>query len=252
VRLDPRSTDALATAAYLTYQYRRYAEAEAYADRWIALDPTSWVPYNAKVNDELDGRGDTAAAARTVDTLLARGVHIGATLAQLLPSLSPSYRARLDRMSLADIGATQTFDTINYYTAKRALYAREQPALARAYADSLLSAARSPMLAGPLGWYRAALLAIGYAETGDRARATREIAQMHAEIATTKGLTPTDSSNRMQAFASVFALLGDADSAAAYVAEGFRLPGGYSKFSVRLDPTFDPVRSSPAFQRLLQ
>ena len=252
VRLDPRSTDALPTAAGLTYQYRRYAESEAYADRWIALDPMSNAAYNAKINDELDGRGDTAAAGRTMDAIFARGVHVGSSLAQQLSLLGPSYRARFEHMSLADIGAQQTFDTLNYYLSKRTVYARDQPALARAYADSILRHARSPMLAGPLGWFRASLLAIGYAGTGDRAQALQALAQMHAELAAAKGLAPSDSSARMQNFAATFAILGEADSAAVYVAQAFRLPGGFSKFSVRLDPTFDPVRNSPAFQRLLQ
>jgi hypothetical protein len=193
------------------------------------------------------------AAARTMDTAFARGVHIGAQLAQQFVLLGPAYRARLERLSLADIGARQTFDTLNYYSAKRALYSRGQPAVARAYADSLIRAARSPLLAGPLAWHRTSLLAFAYAVLGDRAQAMRQLAQARAEMAAVaKGLTPTDSSDRYQDFASTFAQLGDADSSAVYVAQLLRLPGGVSKFSIRLDPTFDPVRSSPAFQRLLQ
>jgi hypothetical protein len=108
------------------------------------------------------------------------------------------------------------------------------------------------MLAGPLAWFRASLLAFGHAALGDRAQAMRELAQVHADMAGAKGLAPSDSSLRMQNIAATFAVLGDADSAAVYLAQVFRLPGGFSKFSVRLDPTFDPVRNSPAFQRLLQ
>jgi hypothetical protein len=253
VRLDPRSTDALSAATALTYAYRRYAESESYADRWIAIDSTSNAAYNWKLNDQLDGRGDTAAAGRTMDAVFARGVHVGSALAGQLALLGPAYRARLEQMSLADIGARQTFDTLNYYLAKRTVYVRDQPALARAYADSLLHAvAGSKTLAGPLAWSKAALLAFGYAATGDRAQAMRELAQVHAEMAAAKGLVLNDSAQRYQDIAGTFGVLGDADSAAAYVTQLFRLPGGFSKFTVRLDPTFDPVRNSPAFQRLLQ
>jgi TolB-like protein/tetratricopeptide (TPR) repeat protein len=252
VRLDPRSTDALTTASGLTYQYRRYAESEAYADRWIAIDPTSSAAYNTKINDELDGRGDTVAAARTIDTLTARGVHIGATLAQQLVLIGSPYRARLEHMSLADVGAQQTFDTLNFYLAKRTLFQRSQPALARAYADSIIHAAHSAEFAGPLMWFKASILAFGYAANGDRAQANRALTQFHAELAAAKGLTPVDSGTRYQDVVATFALLGDADSAAAYAAQAFRLPGGFSKFSVHLDPTFDSVRNAPAFQRILQ
>jgi serine/threonine-protein kinase len=251
VRLDPRSTDALTTAAGLTYQYRRYAESEAYADRWIALDPTSNAAYTMKLNDELDGRGDTVAAGRTVDTLLAHGVHVGATLSEQFSLIGAPYRARLERMSLADVGAAQTFDTLNYYFAKTNLYLRSQPAIARAYGDSILHSARSPMLTGPLGWFRSSLLAYGSAAIGDRAGAMRELAQVHAEMTAAK-LTSLDSSQRVQNIAATFAILSDADSAAVYVAQALRLPGGFSKFSVRLDPTWDRVRNAPAFQRVLQ
>jgi tetratricopeptide (TPR) repeat protein len=252
VRLDPRSTDVLNTASNLTWQYRRYAESEGYADRLIAIDPTLGNAYNVKINDELDGRGDTVAAARTMDTLLARGVHIGATLAEQLPLIGQPYRDRLEHISLADIRATQSFDTLNYYFSKHALYLRTQPALAKAYADSIIRTAHSPMLTGPLGWFRSSLLAFGYAAIGDRAQSARELVQVHAELTAAKGLAPADSATRIQNIAATFAMLGDADSAAAYVAQAFRLPGGFSKFSVRLDPTFDPVRNSPAFQHLLQ
>ncbi len=252
VRLDPRSTDALTTAADLTYQYRRYAESEAYADRLIALDPSSTSAYNTKVNDELDGRGDTLAAARTMDTVIARGVRISASLAQQLPQIGAAYRDRYAHMTLADIGASNAFDTLNFYFGKRALYQRNQPALARAYADSILRTSRSPMLSGPLAWFRSSIQAFAYAAKGDRPQAVRALTQVHAELAADKGVTPTDSSQRIQNMAATFAILGDADSAAAYVAQAFRLPGGFSKFSVRLDPTFDPVRNSPALQRLVQ
>ncbi|HSY83319.1 MAG TPA: hypothetical protein VK807_16270, partial [Gemmatimonadaceae bacterium] len=253
VRLDPRSTDALSAATALTYAYRRYAESESYADRWIAIDSMSNAPYNWKLNDELDGRGDTAAAGRTMDAVFARGVHVGPALAGQLALLGPTYRTRLEHLSLADIGASQTFDSLNYYLAKRTVYLRDQPAVARAYGDSLLHAvARSTTLAGPLAWHKTALLAFAYAATGDRARAVRELAQVHAEMAAAKGLVLNDSAQRYQDIAGTFGLLGEADSAAAYVSELFRLPGGFSKFTVRLDPTFDLVRNSPAFQRLLQ
>jgi hypothetical protein len=221
-------------------------------DRWIALDPMSTAAYNMKLNDELDGRGDTAAGGRTIDTALARGVHVGASLAQQLSLLGPSYRARFEHMSLADIGATQTFDTLNYYLSKRAVYSRDQPAIARAYADSIVRAGRSPMFAGPLGWFHSSILAFGYAARGDRAQAMGEVARVHTELAAAKGLAPPDSALRFENLAATFAALGEADSAAVYVAQAMRLPGGFSKFSVRLDPTFDPVRNSPAFQHLLQ
>ncbi len=253
VRLDPRSTDALATASGLAYWYRRYAESEAYVDKWIALDPISSRAYVQKLNDELDGRGDTAAAAATLDTVRTRGVVMGTTLVNQFVLVDDAYRSRLEHLTLADVGAKQTFDSLNYYAAKRALYVhRAQPALARAYADSLLHEARSPLLAGPLAWQKTTIQAFAYAALGDRAQAMREIDQAHAEMAAAKGLTGTDSASRYNDIASSFAALGDADSAAAYVTQLLRLPGGNSKFTFRLDPTYDAVRSSPVFQRILQ
>jgi eukaryotic-like serine/threonine-protein kinase len=253
VRLDPRSTDALATAAGLAYWYRRYAESEGYVDKWIALDPMSSRAYVQKLNDELDGRGDTVAAAATLDTVRTRGVAMGTTLINQFVLVDDAYRARLEHLTLADVGAKQTFDTMNYYAAKRALYThRAQTALAHAYADSLLREARSPLLSGPLAWEKTTVQAFAYAALGDRAQAMREIGQAHAEMAAAKGLTGTDSSDRYNDIASAFAALGDADSSAAYVTQLLRLPGGNSKFSFRLDPTYDLVRSSPVFQRLLQ
>jgi serine/threonine protein kinase/tetratricopeptide (TPR) repeat protein len=252
VRLDPRSASALATATTLNHQYRRYAESEAFADRWIALDPTSSAAYRAKIDDQLDGRGDTAAAGRTMDTLIARGVRVSARLTGQLVLLGPAYQARLQHLTLPDIGAAQMTDTLNYYSAKLALYSRTQPSIARAYADSLLHEAASPLLTGPLAWIKTSVQSFAYASMGDRAQAVRGLAQVHAEMAAAKGLRGTDSSDRYQDIASTFAALGEADSAAAYVAQLIRLPGGSSKFSFRLDPTYDPVRVSPVFQRVVQ
>jgi tetratricopeptide (TPR) repeat protein len=52
--------------------------------------------------------------------------------------------------------------------------------------------------------------------------------------------------------AQIHALLGQADSAVAYLEEGFAIPGDLSAWEVKTDPIYDGIRDHPGYLRLME
>jgi eukaryotic-like serine/threonine-protein kinase len=251
VRLDPRSLDAIGRAAQAYYNNRRYAETERYGNQYIALAPTSPIGYDWKINAEVDGRGDTAAARQTLETAESRGVRLDASLASQYTNLGPAGWAKIERLSLADIAASQFIDSVHYYQIKALTYAAEgRQRVARAYADSILRIGRSPRFTGPLESWRYSILASGYAALGQRDSAMRQIAALERYIDT---LGPDDQSraNLEPDIVNAFGALGEADSTIAHARTLLKLPNGFSLETARTDITFAPLAQNPAWKRFL-
>jgi serine/threonine-protein kinase len=251
VRLDPRSLDAIERATRENYNGRRYAEAERYASQYIALAPASPIGYNWKINCEIDGRGDTATARRTLETAVSRGARWSVSLASQYTNLGPAGFAKLERLSLADMGVSQFIDSSQYYAIKLDMYVAEgRPATVRAYGDSLLTIGLSPRFTGPLESWRYAVLASAYAGLGRRTEAFQQLAL--AEQAAGR-LSADDShrGNMEEQIAQVFGTLGEADSSIAHIKMLLKLPSGFSRETAKTDVSFAPLRGKPAWDKFL-
>jgi eukaryotic-like serine/threonine-protein kinase len=251
VKLDPRSLAVIQRAASESYNRRRYNETERYANLYIQLAPTSSIGYAWKINAEVDGRGDTAAAHRTIDAAVASGVRMSISLASQYTNFGPTGWAIMQRMSLADVNASQFIDSVQYYGIEK-IIARAQGRLdvERAYGDSLLTIGVSPRFTGPLEFARYTILADAYSALGRAADAQRQITSLEQYI---DRLRPDDHQRGEleQAIADAFATLGQADSAVAHLRILLALPSGFSLYTARTDITYWPIRNSPVWQRFV-
>jgi serine/threonine-protein kinase len=248
VQLDPRSPDVILLAAREAYAVRHYGDAERYADMYISLAPTSSSGYNVKINAQIDGRGDTAAGRRTLETALGRGVRMSVELASQYTNFGPSGWATLERMSVADAGAAQFLDSANFYTIKQLAYMADgKLAAARAYGDSMLAIAGSPRFNGPIEFGRHTLAVLGYAALGRRDDAQREITTVEHFI---DGLPAGDASGASlrQSIADAFGIMGMADSAIVHCRMLLQVPSGFSLNTARTDIAFTRLRGDPAWQ----
>jgi len=251
VRLDPRNLDVIQRAARENYNGRRYAEAERYADQYIALAPTSPVGYVWKLNCEIDGRGDTAAARRTLEAVVSRGVRPSISLAAQYANLGPSGFSKLLSLSLADVGAAQFIDSSEYYGIKGGVYLAEgRTDIARAYGDSMLKLGLSPRFTGPLANWRYAVLASAYATLGRRAEAFQQLALAEQAAGQLSADDPMRG-NMEEQITQAFGTMGEADSTIAHVKVLLKLPSGFSMETAKTDISFAPLRGKPAWETFL-
>ncbi len=251
VKLDPRALVTLQRVIGQTYNYHRYAETERYADRYIALAPTSSIGYSWRINAEIDGRGDTAAGRRTMDTAEARGVVMTVTLATQYTNFGRTGWEKLQHMSLEDAHAGQFLDSSTFYIAKRlAVLALGDQQAARAYGDSVVRIGLSPRLTGPLIFARYQLLGWGYSFRGDRPKAMQQVISLE-RYADSLSADDPQRANFEQTVAAVFGTIGMADSAIAHLRRLMTLKTGFSLWSARTDITYWPLRGNPAWERFL-
>jgi len=251
VKLNPRNPDAVQRAAREFYNARQYAEAEHYANQYIALAPTSPVGYNWKINCEIDGRGDTAAARQTLENAVSRGVRWSVELASQYSNLGPAGFAKLETLTLDSVHASQFIDSSEYYASKRGVYfAQGKTALVRAYSDSLIKIADSPRFTGPLENWRHTVLAAAYGTTGRPADAFKQIALVEESLTQ---MTPDDPQrgNLEEQIAQIFGSMGEADSAIVHIKRLLKLQSGFSMETAKTDISFTRLRGKPAWEKFL-
>jgi len=250
VRLDPRSPDVVGRVARTAVAYRRYADAAAYADQYIALDPTASLGYEVKIETALKARADTASARQILAIARANVPGMPLDLASYAVYLGPAERNWFAGLTPEQLHVSQVFDSAGYYLDKLQLYLGRDPTRVRAYGDSLLALVRSHPFAGPLEFEQHSLMALGFALTGQRPDAERQIGVVTQYLATqppngrqTAGLTEN--------VAATFAAVPNVDSAVAYARRVLVLPTGVSPAFLTIDPSYALIRQASAFQALV-
>jgi TolB-like protein len=248
--LDPRDAAETQNVA-MTLQYlRRYDEAEQYADRAIALAPEDVGSIALKIHIIIDRDGDITRVAPLVQELLAllpRGV---SPWAQFLPSTILAARDTAFQRAIDDASLPAATDPGGYHSLKiwRAR-AAGRTAEATAHAESLL-VVRDARLRADSGdaflhdaraW---ALMLIGRAEEALRENETAvRIMPVSRDAFWGYDLVVDN--------AVMLAAVGRSDEALDRIEGLLRAPSGLSRGQLRLDPSFDPLRGNPRFERLL-
>jgi serine/threonine-protein kinase len=250
-QLDPRS---VLTAQGLTttlVTLRRYPEALAAADRALALEPADLNTIENKAMAYL-GQGNLAEA-RAVLAEPPAGVDLPSFVAfvgayqDLYWVLNEEQQALLRRLppgpfdndiavwGLALAGAWEVKGDL-----KRA----------RAYADSARIALEQQLRANPADQQRHALLGVTLAYLGRRDEAIRLGEQVMKNLPLSKDATLAPYLHHQ--VARSYILLGEPDKALDLLEPLLRIPYYLSPGWLRVDPTFDPIRKHPRFQRLLE
>ena len=249
LRLDPRSSTVTRRLATALLFLRQYDRADSAVDRAIALAPTNPQMVLLKVMVQL-GRGDLtraravvgAAAQRIDDTTLLAFL---ATYQDLYWVLDEAQRSRALRLT------PEAFDQDRaaWGVVRAEIYhLQHDERLARVYADSARVAAEEQSRAAPEEAQRHALLGLTLALLGRKADAIRE-GRRAVELlpASRDGLLGPYVELQL---VRIYLLTGEPAAALDQLEPLLRAPSYLSPGWLKLDPTFDPIRGDPRFQRL--
>jgi serine/threonine-protein kinase len=250
--LDPRSAGISFGVANIYGAMRNYADALRYADRTLALNPRWTGVYADRASFILNATGDLAAARRSLRDGMAlpdagkiidrlrfqSGLYFGYTArdSAVLRSLTPD----LFRGDTAQL-MVWTADWARRHGQRERM---------RAYADSGRTMLERHVAAEPKEAFMHMQLAIAYALLDRKSDALRE-ATRSTEI-TPVSQDGIDGADLQQDYAFVETLVGETDAAVKRLGYLLTIPSDVTLNVLRSDPTWDPLRGNPGFQRLIR
>ena len=249
--LDPRSANATRRVGYTLMMLRRYAGAETATDRAAGLAPTDVTIFHQRVMVSV-ARGDLDGARRTL-----RGAPTGIDSTELIAYfavyedlwwvLDEAQQRRLLTLppsAFDDNRATWGLVRAQVYQH------RGQPERARVYADSALPQSEKTVLEAPEEGQAHALFGLTLAYAGRKAEAVREGERGVAIQPMTEDayLGPYI----QQQLARIYLLVGEPEKALDQLEPLLKVPHTLSPGWLRIDPTWDALRTNPRFQKLIE
>ena len=254
-RLDPRNRSVHAQAAVTYARLRRYDESIAHWDQVIAMDSADQFPQMLRGFNYLR-RGNVDSLEAAIGRIPlgpnpGRQTPYGHYTVHHIRRRHAEAIASLDSLKLAIIGDNLVYRPVSLLRAqtleRMGDTSRARPAYeaARAIlADSVAAHPRNPGMRVALG--------LAYAGLHRRADAMRE-ARTATELAPVTDSSPLATAT-MGGAVEIYAQLGEVDAALQLIELLLAMPAGreVSVPLLRLDPTFDPLRSDPRFEALLR
>ena len=248
--LDPRS---LGTGRRLTYnlmRLRRFPETLAQADRTLSLAPTAPDLHQAKAMAYL-AMGDLPGARRVLDAAQ-REVEPTALVAwmatyyDLFWALDDGQQRLLLRLPPGPFDD----DRLSWGIALAGTYAlRGDTARSRAYADSARVAGEAQLREAPNDGQLHALEGIALAYAGRKAEALKEGERAVALLPFSRDAYAAPYAEHQ--LARIDMMVGEPEQALDHLEHLLRVPYYLSPGWLRIDPTFDPLRKHPRFQKLV-
>jgi eukaryotic-like serine/threonine-protein kinase len=250
MRLDPRSSTAARRLATAHIFLRQYARADSAVDRAIALAPTNPQMVLLKVMVEL-GRGDLAAARSAVRAAAER--IDDTTLLAFLVTYQDLYwvldDAQLSRALQLSPDAFDQDRGVWGIVRAEMHHLQHEERRAAIYADSARLALEAQSRAAPEDAQRHALLGLALAYLGRKAEAIRE-GRRGVELLPISRDAFLGPYVQLQ-LVRIYLLTGEPALGLDELERLLRVPFYLSSGWLRVDPTFDPIRTEPGFQRLV-
>jgi serine/threonine protein kinase/TolB-like protein/Tfp pilus assembly protein PilF len=249
--LDPRSAALAFNVSNIHGAMRNYGDALRYADRTLALNPRWTGVYADRASFILNATGDLAAARRSLRDGMA--LPDGGKIIDRLRFQSGLYVGYTARDSA--VLRSLTPDLFRGDTAQLMIWTADwarrhgQRERMRAYADSGRTMLERHVAAEPKEAFMHMQLAIAYALLDRKSDAVRE-AMRSTEI-TPVSQDGIDGADLQQDYAFVETLVGETDAAVRRLGYLLTIPSDVTLNVLRYDPTWDPLRGNPAFQRLV-
>jgi serine/threonine-protein kinase len=245
-RLDPRSTLVARRYAVVLLNLRRFAEAESVASAGLKLAPDN-VDLISELAVARIARGDAAGARAAIREALQ---HIRpADFAAAQPSLvwlDDSLQAlalRLPQSAYApDTASALLALSLVQWNAGQYAAARRTAAAARPLLERQVTRKPDDIVARNL-------LVLAAAADGRRDQALAEFGKARVQYRPIPGTA--DWGYFVATLVNVYLGLGDATQAIAWTDTLLHLPGSTTPASLRIDPTYAPLRSDPRFQKLM-
>jgi tetratricopeptide (TPR) repeat protein len=253
VRYDPRSALRTLDLADTYMSLRRYEEAEGRFDRAIQLAPDWAEPYAYKAMLYLVWRGDRERASAVVGQALTRVSGGRIAQALLIPDAISASLLTADSIfaDVVDAVRPSSFegDTARYHLLRAEAFAyRDEPAKARAHADSARMLLERQMRDRPDDAKLLARAGLAYARSGRKAEAIRA-GRRAVEL-----LPPSRDANSgpflMTRLAEIYTLVNEPELALETLKPLLTIPSWITPAELRSDPTWARLRSHPGFARL--
>ncbi|HEX6669837.1 MAG TPA: protein kinase [Gemmatimonadales bacterium] len=249
VALDPRSARVVRRWAHTLLLMRRYDEADRAVDRALGLAPTDIAVFQDKVMVAI-GRGDLDEARRRLRAAPAgidpvELITYFAVFEDLWWLLDDEQQRRLLSLPPDAFPSRSTWALVR----TQVLHHRGDVRKARAYADSALPELEQAVREGPEDGVGRVLLGLSLAHAGRPAEAVRE-GERGVELQ-----PPAEDAYvgpyLQQQLARIYLLAGRPDEALDRLEPLLQMPHTLSPGWLRVDPTWDPLRGHPRFQRLV-
>ena len=249
-RLDPRSPAVASNLGRLLTRLRRYDAADSALLRGLKVSPGNRSAVQARMLVWV-GKGDLEGARRIIREAEAEippkelAIHI-ATFNDMHWTLTPDRQALVLESRPGDFDG----DVGSWGLALAQIYtARGDPVRARAYADSGGAGFAAQLAEAPQDGQTLALHALSLAYLG---RTKEAVAEGERSVA----MIPIDRATGFgtyvqQLLARVYMMAGQPDKALDRIEALLAQPGFLSVGWLRIDPTFDPLRSHPRFKKLV-
>jgi TolB-like protein/Tfp pilus assembly protein PilF len=248
--LDPRS-NVIAGVLATTYVWmRRYPEAREAADRALAIQPGSMGDFQWKVISYLS-TGDLASA-RALVRGAPKAIEPAALVAYLATYYDLFWVLDADQQALLLRLGPDQFDGDRgaWGLALAGTYAlRGDQAHARAYADSARITLEEQVRAAPNDPGLHAYLGTALAYLGRKADAIAQSQQAIQMLPVANDAT--NGAYFRHQLARTYILVGEPNKALDQLEPLLRIPYYVTPAWLRIDPTFDPLRANPRFQRLV-
>ena len=247
--IDPRSVPTAYRIGRGLLWLHRYDEALAALDRGLQLAPSDLSILETRAMVHVS-RGDTAGARASIANV--SGVDPAALVAyvstyyDLFWLLNSSQRALLFRLTPGNYDG----DRASWGLALAGGYSVEEDApRVRAYADSARIALEQQQRDNPTDAQTHALRGVALAYLGRKAEAIREGERAVEMLPPEKGAF--SGAYNVQQLARIYVIVGEPEKAIDQLESLLKIPYFVSPGWLRVDPTFDPLRKNPRFQKLV-
>ncbi|MGH7547886.1 MAG: tetratricopeptide repeat protein [Gemmatimonadales bacterium] len=253
-QLDPGAANIAYECAFNRDFARDFARAETFYDRAIALLPDYSYPYYWKAGLYLRWEGSTQKARAVLDEARTMGLTDDPLLLRQRVRVDIFDRRYEEAIRELASGAPEVIAGDLGFVPRALLYAEayglmQRHDLERAYYDSARSVVSRQLQGHPDDPRLRSALGIAYAGLGRKQDAIRE-GQTGVEL-----LPISKDANggyyRAWDLARIYAMVGESGAAVDRLEHLLSIPGPLTAAWLRIDPTWDPLRGNPRFQRLV-
>jgi serine/threonine-protein kinase len=249
-RLDPRSGQTVQVLAQALMNTRRFDEALAATDRWIAVAPGNPYAYEMKAM-VLVAKGDLTAARAIIQAPpatvpLTRFVSWVATYNEMYWLLSDEQRSLLLRLPPSEFDDDRGSWGLSIAGVARL---KGDEAMARTYGDSARIALEEQLRGAPEDGQLHVLYGVALAYVGRKADAIRE-GQRGVALRPPSADALNHPYMRHQ-LARIYTLIGEPDRAIDILESLLKIQYVLTPAWLKADPTWDPLRGHPRFDRLV-